>query len=151
MLIALAILSAVRASPTIGLREPSPIITVSQAAAACSDPNGCRSLWEIVWSCVFTILLCTWVSVHPNIPGPDELWPKVAFRRFGIMLATLIAPELVIAWAMRQRFLAHELAEKYGEGEPVQHRTSLLILIDYRAWVDPYAQFLCAHGRIYGV
>jgi hypothetical protein len=114
MLTALAILGAVQASPI--SRERVPIITVAQAAS-CVDPNGCRSLWNIIWSCLFTILLCTWVSVHPNIPGPSEEWPKITFRRVGIMLAALIAPELVIAWAMRQRALAHELAEKYREGQ----------------------------------
>jgi hypothetical protein len=68
---------------------------------------------------LFTILLCTWVSVHPNIPGPDEEWPRITYRRVGIMLATLIVPELVIAWAIRQRVLAHELAEEH-EGEPIR-------------------------------
>jgi hypothetical protein len=75
-----------------------------------------------VWSCLVTILLCTWVSVHPNIPGPDEEWPKITLRRVGIMLAALIAPELVIAWAMRQRLLAHELADK-NKGESVESET----------------------------
>jgi hypothetical protein len=110
MLVALAILGAVQASPI--NREPFPIITVAQAAS-CVDPNGCRTLWNIVWSCLSTIFLCTWVSVHPNIPGPDEERPKITLRRVGIMFAALIAPELVIAWAMRQRALAHELAEKH--------------------------------------
>jgi hypothetical protein len=120
MLIALAILGAVQASPI--SRESFPIITVAQAAS-CVDPNGCRTLWNIVWSCLVTILLCTWVSVHPNIPGPDEEWPRITSRRVGIMLAALIAPELVIAWAMRQRLLAHELADKY-KGESVESETT---------------------------
>jgi hypothetical protein len=114
MLIALAILGAVRASPA--SREPSPIVTVAQAAS-CVDLHGCRTLWNIIWSCLFTLLLCTWVSVHPNIPGPDEEWPRITFRRVGLMLAALIAPEFVILWAIRQRLLAHELAEEH-KGEP---------------------------------
>jgi hypothetical protein len=119
MLVALAILGAVRASPT--SQQPS-FITAAEAAS-CVDPNGCRTLWNIIWSCLFTMFLCTWVSVHPNIPGPDEEWLKITFRRVGIMLAALIAPELVIAWAIRQRALAYELADEY-KGEPVESETA---------------------------
>src|SRR5712671_4401260 len=40
-----------------------------------------------------------WASVHPNIPSPDERWPRIAFRRVGLMLGALIVPEAIIAWA----------------------------------------------------
>jgi hypothetical protein len=114
MLVALVILGATRASPI--SRDVSPPITASQAAS-CDDPDGCRTLWNIFWSCLFTILLCTWVSVHPNIPSPREKWLEIAFRRFGIMLAALIVPECIIAWAIRQRMLASHLADTYSKGD----------------------------------
>jgi hypothetical protein len=138
MLVALTILGAVRASPI--TRESS-----------CSDPNGCRTLWEIVWSCLFTIFLCTWVSVHPNIPSPHELWPKLAVRRFGLMLAALIAPELMVAWAVRQRILAHQLADKYKEGAVVASCNCLSMLIDSRARLDANSWVFCTHGRFHGI
>jgi len=62
---------------------------------------------------MLTIFLCTWVSMHPNIPSPDERWPRVAWRRAGLVLLALIAPEAVIGWALRQRQAAAELAEKH--------------------------------------
>lgn len=55
-----------------------------------------------------------WASVHPNIPSPDERWPRIAFRRVGLMLGALIVPEAIIAWALRQRLAAVDLAEKYN-------------------------------------
>ncbi|KAI9435211.1 hypothetical protein F5148DRAFT_1304897, partial [Russula earlei] len=70
-----------------------------------------RSLRDIIWSCAVTILLCIWVSVHPNIPSPDEKWPRVTVRRIGLMLAALFAPEIMIGWALRQRQTAAILAE----------------------------------------
>jgi hypothetical protein len=51
--------------------------------------------------------------MHPNIPSPDERWPRVALRRAGLMLLAVFVPEAVIAWALRQRQAATELAEKY--------------------------------------
>ncbi|KAI9450282.1 hypothetical protein F5148DRAFT_960239, partial [Russula earlei] len=82
-------------------------------ALSCDDPQGCRSLWHIIWSCAVTLFLCTWVSVHPNIPSPDETWLQVTMRRLGLMLAALLIPEAMIALALRQRLAADELAEKY--------------------------------------
>jgi hypothetical protein len=60
-----------------------------------------------------TILLCIWVAVHPNIPGLDEKWINVILQRVGIALIALVAPELVILWAIRQWLNAHELGRKY--------------------------------------
>ena len=114
MIIILAILAATRASP-VGLRSPH-LVSLDQRQAlgsSCDDPSGCRSLADIIRSCVLTILLCTWVSVHPNIPSPDERWPRVALRRAGLMLVALMMPEAVIGWALRQRQVAVQLAEKH--------------------------------------
>ena len=79
-------------------------------SALCSDVGHCRTIWNIVWSCLVTIFGCTWVAMHPNIPNAEENWFT---RRLQLMAMALIAPELVILWAMRQYFSAHSLAKKY--------------------------------------
>ncbi|KAH9959087.1 hypothetical protein BC827DRAFT_1135266 [Russula dissimulans] len=121
MIVLLAILAATRAYP-VGLQS-SPVLSLDQLhSASCNDLNNCRSLWDIIRSCALTIFLCTWVSVHPNIPGPDEGWPRVTIRRVGLMLATLIVPEAIIAWALRQRLASGKLSEEYkGEGWTLTH------------------------------
>ncbi|KAI9449654.1 hypothetical protein F5148DRAFT_633627 [Russula earlei] len=112
MIVVLAIIAATRASP-FGTSSP-PLLSLDQLnAPSCDDPKGCRSLWDIIRSCAITILLCIWVSVHPNIPSPHERWPRVTVRRIGLMLATLFVPELMIAWALRQRQFAVALAEEH--------------------------------------
>ena len=114
MIFILAVLAATRASP-VGLLSPPPVSRdqLQTSGPFCDDPNGCRSLGDILRSCIATVLLCTWVSVHPNIPSPDERWPRLVVRRAGFMLLALIAPEAVIAWALRQRLAAAELAKKH--------------------------------------
>jgi hypothetical protein len=117
MIVLLAILAATRAYP-VGLQSP-PVLSLDLdqiQSPSCNTPNNCRSLWDIIRSCAFTIFLCTWVSVHPNIPSPDERWPRITIRRMGLMLATLIVPEAIVAWALRQRLAAGKLAKEY-EGE----------------------------------
>ncbi|KAH9959108.1 hypothetical protein BC827DRAFT_1269111 [Russula dissimulans] len=114
MIVLLAILATTRAYP-VGLQSP-PILSLNQLQSpSCNDLNNCRSLWDIIRSCALTIFLCTWVSVHPNIPSSEEGWPRVTLRRVGLMLATLVVPEAIIAWALRQRVAAGTLAEKYRE------------------------------------
>jgi len=71
---------------------------------------------------LLTIFLCTWASVHPNIPSPDERWPSIAFRRIRLMLAALIMPEAIFAWALRQRLAARRLAKAHErEGWTITH------------------------------
>jgi hypothetical protein len=114
MIVLLAILAATRAC-TLGLRSP-PVVSLDQLQVpgpSCDDPNGCRSLGDIIRSCILTIFLCTWVSMHPNIPSPGERWPKLVWRRAGLMLLALLAPEAVVSWALRQRRAAAKLAEDH--------------------------------------
>jgi hypothetical protein len=112
MIILLAILAATRACP-VDLRGSPDIPLTRLQSPSCDDTKGCRSVLDIIHSCGATLLLCTWASVHPNIPGPDERWPRTTLRRVGLMLVTLVAPEAIIAWAWRQRKLATRLAKDH--------------------------------------
>lgn len=51
--------------------------------------------------------------MHPNIPDLKETHIKVISRRIGLMIMALIAPELVVAWAVTQWITANKLANKY--------------------------------------
>ncbi|KAI9455369.1 hypothetical protein F5148DRAFT_1288266 [Russula earlei] len=91
-------------------------------APSCDDPIRCRSSWHIISSCAVTILLCAWVSVHPNIPSPNGKWTRLTLRRLGLILAAIFVPEVMILWAWRQRKAAAELAEKHkAHGWTVTH------------------------------
>ena len=81
-----------------------------------------RSEWNVVWSCFATIFACSWVAIHPNIPAPSDSSMRVLIRRLILMGCMLIVPELVIVWAIREWFAAHEIAEEYK---------SMLFLLNY--------------------
>ncbi|KAJ7192553.1 hypothetical protein GGX14DRAFT_577991 [Mycena pura] len=85
-------------------------------ACDCNTQN-CRSTFGIVRGCLATILACTWVSAHPNVPPPDpnppdSFWPKLKWRiivaarslwrRLKLMLVAVIAPELMVCWVLYQ-------------------------------------------------
>ena len=76
-------------------------------------PADQRSPWDILWSSLATILACSWISVHPNIPGPDESGWRVFLRRLELMFWAVIGPETIITWAFRQWLGARRLENFY--------------------------------------
>lgn len=88
----------------------------------CLESNS-RGTLDILWSCLFTIIACTWTIQHLNVPeernARDRGWKgdlKSALKRTWIstkwMVATILAPELVLSKAWEDLFVAKDgLAE----------------------------------------
>ncbi|KAF8873596.1 hypothetical protein CPB84DRAFT_1753215 [Gymnopilus junonius] len=72
-----------------------------------------RSLWDILWGCLATIFACTWVSVHPNIPDPNDGSFRILLRRLELMLWATLVPELVLFWALRQFMGAYMISRSF--------------------------------------
>ena len=95
---------------------------LSTSPLACICPSDQRSIWDVLWSCLATIFACSWVSVHPNIPGPNEPRWRIFLRRLELMLWAIIGPEAIITWAFRQWYGARYLEKKYkGELSSLIH------------------------------
>ncbi|KIK51321.1 hypothetical protein GYMLUDRAFT_181581 [Collybiopsis luxurians FD-317 M1] len=89
---------------------------------SCDNIHQCRTLFQIIWSCVSVLIACTWVAIHPNVPSPREGVLNILATKIGIMIVTLIAPEIVVLWAARQWFSARELAKRHRDkGWSVSH------------------------------
>jgi hypothetical protein len=94
------------------------------------DPSGnrelipTRTLWNIIWSCLFTIFLCTWGALHPNISStqnkPGMSWREKLRKslvelltyKLPLFLWALLVPEYILAWAIRQYLTAGEIQKK---------------------------------------
>ncbi len=91
----------------------------SQVQPAAANANLKRTLFKIIWNCLATIIICAWVSVHPNVP-PSGYW-RALRQRLKTMIWTIIAPELILAWAVRQWFAAREIRDTVnGTSEVLQ-------------------------------
>ncbi|TFK63983.1 hypothetical protein BDN72DRAFT_826105, partial [Pluteus cervinus] len=77
-----------------------------------------RTMLSIVRSCLLTIGACVYRAIHQNIPDPKASWWKRQAIRAKITLYALMAPEMVIYWAMRQWFGAKEVADQVNEVKP---------------------------------
>ncbi|KAF9457801.1 hypothetical protein BDZ94DRAFT_1227367 [Collybia nuda] len=93
-----------------------------------------RNVWNIVWSCLMTVLACTWVSVHPNIPAISNSTAVIYLRRTWLMLCGLIAPEIIIFWAMKQWYCARKIEMRHKE----------------RGWTMTHGYFLQMGGFVLG-
>ncbi|KAF7979532.1 hypothetical protein HWV62_42118 [Athelia sp. TMB] len=106
----------------------SPSANATLTGAECYDMRYCRTLAAIVQSCIVTILACVWFAVHRNIPAPRVdhphantfvrillfVWYKILDQRQALIVfvVTLLVPEWVLAWALRQLFAARRLAKE---------------------------------------
>lgn len=83
----------------------------SMSSESCKNIDDCRTLVGIIWSCIATLVACTWVSVHPNVPSPHHGTVVLILLRMRLMLLAIIAPEVIVIWALRQRMVAHDLSK----------------------------------------
>ncbi|KAJ7732571.1 hypothetical protein DFH07DRAFT_990698 [Mycena maculata] len=89
------------------------VLNLRAEAYSCDDINNCRRLFDIVWGCLTTVFACTWVSVHPNVPPPNQSWLSLMGRRLRMMVIAIIAPEVMVGFAARQFFAARFLSKKF--------------------------------------
>ncbi|PBK64317.1 hypothetical protein ARMSODRAFT_1054550, partial [Armillaria solidipes] len=71
-----------------------------------------RTLLNIIWSCLATIFACTWLAVHPNVPGRNITTKgpiSGGIERVKIMVTAILAPEAIVAWAAEQFIVAWEV------------------------------------------
>jgi hypothetical protein len=105
---------------------PLPTFDEASAPSSCKDYDNCRSLLSIIWSCITTIFLCTWVAVHPNVPElvdtqEMDFWPKCVYKiscffktKVVMFICALLVPEYVLAWAIRQRLWVRKIVKENG-------------------------------------
>ncbi|KAG1725374.1 hypothetical protein EDB19DRAFT_1833797 [Suillus lakei] len=70
-------------------------------------------MWSIVSSCMLTLFACVYSAIHPNSPGPKDSRFRILVQRLGIMITALLAPELIVTWAMRQWLSAREITRQF--------------------------------------
>lgn len=61
-----------------------------------------RGTDDIIWNSILTMLLCTWVSVYPNIPSPNAKWYHRFFEKVWLALVGLLGPDFLFAIALGQ-------------------------------------------------
>jgi hypothetical protein len=100
--------------------DASPIPSINpRADVSCNDINNCRTISSIILSCLSTIFLCTWVSLHPNIAAARGTGAMGWLRDFTknklpLFLCALLIPEYILGWAIRQYLSAGDIKQEGG-------------------------------------
>jgi hypothetical protein len=96
--------------------HPIPTVNIDQCPP--SADRDTRSIWNILWSSLVTLFACIWVAVHPNVPAfADGTLAKLK-QRAKLLLTAVIAPEIIIMFAMRQWVCARDVMQsEFARGE----------------------------------
>ncbi|KAG2032544.1 hypothetical protein BDR03DRAFT_1078943, partial [Suillus americanus] len=92
-----------------------------------------RTIWSIILSSVFTLFASIYSAIHPNIPNPKDSPLRILWRRLGSMIMTLIVPELIATWAMRQRIRARQVTRQFEKSGYSSIRHSFFVLMGFPA------------------
>ena len=79
------------------------------------DGPNTRGTFDLTLSCVITLLLCMWTSLHLNIPRQGETALKQFTNKFLWTLLARFAPELVVYCAWEQWVSAKKLSKQMNE------------------------------------
>ncbi|KAF9447170.1 hypothetical protein P691DRAFT_761010 [Macrolepiota fuliginosa MF-IS2] len=122
MLILLFSLAAFNGPPNVPLIPPPDALNLNfsftmfgHEVPECVNPARLRTMQELVWSCLATIFVCSWVSIHPNVPQPgNSSWTNFKHGAM-IMFYAMVAPEFVTMWALKQRIGAGKHKDEYNK------------------------------------
>lgn len=86
-----------------------------------------RSTFDLVSSCILTLILCVWTAIHLNVPGYQEReakgmlkWWKPIQKRILWMCVGLVAPEVVLYIAWQQYLQARFICEGMSKIEEIK-------------------------------
>lgn len=78
-----------------------------------------RGTLTLLWSCLSTVIACTWTILHLNVPGQsDSLWIKIG-RKAKWMIITILFPEFVFSKAICELQMAVDDLQAMKEKEGV--------------------------------
>ena len=78
------------------------------------DPDN-RGTWSLLYSCVFTLVLCVWTAIHLNVPSYHESQTSQWLRKLKWVLLAIIAPELGLYTACEQYSQVKELIDQLAK------------------------------------
>ena len=73
-----------------------------------SAPNY-RGTWDLIVSCVLTLVICVWSALHLNVPVETSKLRERNIRRVRWILLGVFAPEVVVSTAFAQYLTARWL------------------------------------------
>ena len=99
-------------------------------------PNNGRGTWTILSTCIITLSLCVYTALHLNIPSHKSGIVSIIGMKIKYVLFGLLAPELIVFNAWRQRTVAASIVAQLRRERGRKKPTPLLqrIFRRLRSW-----------------
>ncbi|KAI0973801.1 hypothetical protein F4678DRAFT_425898 [Xylaria arbuscula] len=72
-----------------------------------------RGSYDILWTCIVTIFICTYTLLCLNVPAPNDSFFRIVRRRIKWMIIAILAPEIVLTFAVGQWSRARHSVEEF--------------------------------------
>lgn len=92
------------------LSLPEPTFAENSTTVGWKFNDNTRSTWDLIWQCFSTILLCTWTVLCLDVPPRNQSDTSQLVFKIRMWLVALACPELIAIKAVREFFLARDLA-----------------------------------------
>ena len=102
------------AAPTQALTQNFTALRTDIAPSWVPDPDN-RGTWSLLYSCVFTLVLCVWTAIHLNVPSYHESQLSQWLRKSKWVLLAIIAPEFCVYTACEQYLEVKNLIRQLPE------------------------------------
>ncbi|KAI9811448.1 MAG: hypothetical protein M1827_005431 [Pycnora praestabilis] len=76
------------------------------------EPDCGRGTTSLLYSCLFTIFICTWNALHLNLPADHDGHMEIFLRKLKGMIWTILAPEFLTLIALNDYLDAKVIAQK---------------------------------------
>ncbi|OCL10949.1 hypothetical protein AOQ84DRAFT_273340, partial [Glonium stellatum] len=73
-----------------------------------AEPGG-RGTAGLLWSCLFTIFICTWSALHMNVPADNDSTMEIFLHKLRYMVIGVFTPELISMLAYSDLRDAHTI------------------------------------------
>lgn len=104
---------------------------------------------DIVWGCVTTIFICTWVSYHPDVPDIRYSERRIFAIRILSVLSSVIAPEMLLVKAFKDWFIVRNYQPSFHGTLDLNRQGLTLVLYAERSIrLDSNALILYTNGGI---
>jgi hypothetical protein len=119
-----------------------------------AEPPHGRGTVSLLYSCLFTIYICTWSAVHLNVPADDDASWEIKLRKVKWMVVAILAPEYAATNAFRDWTLATTWLKEWSDPQqeivsPVTFERDQLIHRFYIAtYMDNDTCILHRDGRL---
>ncbi|TFY66562.1 hypothetical protein EVG20_g4532 [Dentipellis fragilis] len=78
-----------------------------------------RGTINILWSCVSTLFICIWTSVHPDIRFHFDMTPKnLTMQKLFLAISMLLMPEMMLVRVVTEHIEARWIARQFNSQFP---------------------------------